>query len=192
MIRFQSRFKDILTQIRAIEEQIESRYDKAVECICYFTLDSNDLILCLKCAAYREGVICIADLYETVQATAVDNNKIRKIHTIFSVQQEYLEQIGKDDDAGEKECEALVTCQMSCMIKDRKYVEEFERELSLKLGKTYTKSRIMGGNDVVYRYCGVEASRLFRLYKKDGLLTHTNNLYSAAFYNINTEVTIQE
>lgn len=192
MIRFQRRFKNILSQIMAIEKQIEKKYGTMIECICYFTLDSNDLILCLKSGTYRVGVTCVAELYRMIQTTAVDNNKVRKIHTIFSIQQEYLEQIGKDDDIGKRECDPLVICQMSCMIKDRERVEEFERELKIKLGDSYTRSRIMGGNDVVYRYNGIEASRLFRLYKKDGLLTHTNDLYSAAFYNINTEVTIQE
>lgn len=192
MIRFQKRFKDVLSQIKKIEDKIAEKYSN-VECICYFTLDSNDFILCLKCQRYSEGAGCISELYELIHSIEGFENQVRKIHTIFSAFQEHLDELGKgQSELGREEPGDVISCQMCCMIKNRLKVEAFETALSEALGVNRMQNRIMGGNDLVYMYDGIIPDQLFGLYARDGLLTHTNELYSEAFYNINTTIAIKE
>lgn len=191
MIRFQKRFKDVLSQIKKIEDKIKEKYQD-IECICYYTLDSNDFILCLKCKRYFDGAGCVSMLYELIHSIEGFENQVRKIHTIFSVFQEHLDKLGEglSDTDGEEHGD-FISCQMCCMIKNRLKVEAFEMALNEALGGNQMQNRIMGGNDLVYSYNEILPAQLFGLYAKNGLLTHTNKLYSEAFYNINTTIALK-
>lgn len=177
------RFKKCSEKLDEIVAQIENKYCAC----CYYTFDSSDLVVCMKSDSYIKAYQAI-EKYPDLIAECDPGNGIQKSFSILSVRQEILDMLPEEDNNMEDEEVSVI---LRCVIKDRTAVKDFKEQLDKEVGIAESKKYgILGSDDMLIVLESVNIKHLFKQYKQNGLLTHSNRLYKKAFYNIRTEILV--
>lgn len=165
-------------------EEIINRLENSYEAMCYTTLDSSDLIICLRTASYDEGYR-ILEKYHVIVNVCDSGNAIQKEFSVLAIQQKIL----NDLSTGSTE---VIIDEPLCgilrgVIKDWKCIDGFLGKLKDGMGevKSCKVYGVLGSEDIAIAIYGVRSINWLRLYADGGLMTHP--IYQDAFYNIRTE-----
>lgn len=197
-IRLKKTLKGISKIIGETEQYINENYEPNVIGIGYKTLDSSDMIICLRSKAYIEGFEAIQGIIENFRCedgnSEKEINNVDKAYTVCSIEQEVLNELAKGKRCYEND--EKVECILKCILKQRDRKDEFKRKLADTLNLTVRKRNqatncdtieefgVLGSDDLVYYLNGIELGKLLTLYADDGVLTHSS--YGGTFYNIET------
>lgn len=179
------RLEDASENLDGIVEAIEGKFNA----VCYYTIDSSDLIICMKSRAYKDAYINIERGYpEVVAGKEKKGNKIKKIYSIVSLEQSFLDNIEAYADRIVNE---KISCYLGCVVKDWDEIDAFIGELKRELpGGKIKRFGVLGSDDVIIEINDIEILRLLALFGQRRLLVHDNEFYSRAFYNIKTEILV--
>lgn len=173
------------TKLFEIIKKIETDYNA----VCYTTLDSSDLVICLKSKSYYEGYEAIENYHRIIEEYDKDNG-LQKGFSLLAIHQCALNGLLRDEKpwmSDEKLC-----CILRIVVKDWKEINNYLDELksTLKIQKCETYG-LLGSEDIMVELKDVQSKDWFSLYADNGLLTHGNLYYNKAFYNIRTEILVK-
>ena len=92
----------------------------------------------------------------------------------------------------------MVFVRLHCMVKDYQEAEIFRKELEKALSGrngrkiTIRKFETLGGYDWLLEVDQISVYSIFEHYKMKNLLTHANEIYNKAFFNVESEILTQE
>lgn len=180
------RFAKRSDQLKQFIETIE----KDSRCICYTTYDSSDLIICIKTNQYSYGCDVLNHFYDTIEKKDYKGNRLQKCFSVFAIRQTVLNEISD-------QCDWLIHQNVDCffrgVVNDRKEVDRFYKELVEECGVSGHKIyRILGSDDIIIAIYDISLAHLLSLYRDDGILVHSNEVYKKAFYNIRSEIAIEK
>lgn len=175
------RLKKRSNELEALVDEIEEAYNA----ICYYTFDSSDLIICLKTSSYIEGYHIIEKEYVDL-AEKYKNNKVQKLFSVLSVEQKILDELPEETESIMEE--ETLSCILRCVVKNWSQVKNFVDELKKECA--CEEFGILGSDDMIIVIKNITTKKLFELYGDSKLLTHNNESYKKAFYNIRTEILV--
>lgn len=184
-----------ITMVRMNEGVLADERDQIIEKLSdnsrqmgYLSYDHSEIITVTKTNQYSSGITNVRRLREICRAV--------KTYTIFGMREDVLKSYEtlKDSVINEKIC-----CRLHCMVKNYEKAEGFRVELKKHLeereGTTdieIRKFETFGGFDWLLEVEDVSLCSLLELYKTKKLLTHANEKYNEAFFNIESEILVQE
>lgn len=184
LIRLRGRYDDIRQKMEALICKYKEELSPG-NIVCYRTVDSSDLVLCIKCNDYKVGAQILCSLRSSNNTSSII--KIQKTYSIFSFRQSYVD--GFEDEKCLYDEDDKVDCRLCCLVKEYSKLEEFLEELETSLKTSPLKFQyILGSNDIVIELQEIQFKKLLLLYQKGALLTHDNKLYFQTFYNVVTEI----
>lgn len=151
----------------------------------YLSYDHSEIIVVSKTNRYSEGIEGVKQLRGICKAA--------KTYTVFAVMEKCLESFEAIQDKLEDE---RVYCRLHGMVKDYKEAESFKRKLEKHLSRRngreikIRKFETFGGYDWLMELDDVSICSILECYKMRELLTHTNEDYYKAFYNIESEILV--
>lgn len=187
LIRMRHDMADMETMYRVMGELKE---DNTV--IAYFCYNHSELVLAKLENNYKRGMEFVLSMREKLISL--------NIHSIFSVKEDVIkseETILNEIDDEE------VTVQLRLMIKNDQEMGFFLQYLWDKLfwgeiqaGKKskrecFEKYHTLGSNDMIVRIDRIRMRKLLICYSMGNLLTHTNEQFAKAVYNIQTEILVK-
>lgn len=183
------RFVKKSNNLSKIIENIEKTYNA----ICFTTLDNSDLIICLRTKSYIKGHEAIENYHMVIQTCDPENN-LQKGFSVLAIQQLILDALAQDMILGIKE--ERLHCVLRGVIKNWSNINVFLVKLKDKLKIKDTEENIerlgiyglLGSEDITIILREICSIDLFKLYADNGLMTHNNDVYSDAFYNVRTEI----
>ena len=151
----------------------------------YLSYDHSEIIVVTKTNMYSDGIARINELRK--------KKGVVKTYTVFAVLESYLEsyKMIKANLIDEK-----VFCRLHCMVKNEDDAEIFrialEKQVKARNEKEIKvrKFRTLGANDWLMEINDVSICSILECYKTGNLLTHTNEQYNKAFYNIESEILV--
>lgn len=172
-------------------ESIVAEIERQFNACCYYTIDSSDLIICLKTNSYAEGYRNIEKGYRNViSGLEKKENEIKKIYSIVSLEQHILDNI-KENPSGITD--EKISCYLSCVVKNWDKVNEFKEALKTALHTEKAKRYgILGSDDVVIELKDIKILDLLALFGNSELLVHDNDKYKVAFHNIKTQILVEQ
>ncbi len=160
--------------------------------IAYFCYNHSELVLAKLEKSYIKGMCFVLEMREKLKSL--------NIHSIFSVKEEII----KSEEKIQEEIEGEeVAVQLRMMIKRDQEIEGFLQRLWDTLfvdeirAKTkgakecFEKYYTLGSNDMVIRIGQISMHKLLACYSMGNLLTHTNEQFAKAVYNIQTEILVE-
>jgi len=169
--------------------QLIQKFNKKNNVIAYYTYDHSEIIVIRAEKKYIEGYKKMLFLYEQME--------IFKMYTIFAIRENALERC-------ENIQREIIKCRLSGIVKDWKEVELFktklyqilEREnqdigLSKKEKIDIKMYKTLGERDCLIEISSISIKSILYCYKMDRLLTHTNEFYKRAFFNIESQFLIE-
>lgn len=167
-----------------LEEFMSEIFDKPKQ-IGYLSYDHSEIIVVTKTNMYSDGIARVNELRK--------NKGVVKTYTVFAVLETYLKsyKMIKDVLIDEK-----VFCRLHCMVKNEDDAETFrialEKQVNARNEETIRvrKFRTLGANDWLMEINNVSICSILECYKTGNLLTHTNEQYNKAFYNIESEILV--
>lgn len=197
-IRLKKTLKGISEIIGETEQYINENHTPNVIGIGYKTLDSSDMIICLRSKGYIEGFEAIQGIIENFRCedgnSEKELNNVDKAYTVCSIEQKVLNELANGKRCYEND--EKVECILKCILKQRDRKDEFKRKLVKALNLTVRKRNkaincdaieefgVLGSDDLVYYLKGIELGKLLTLYADNRILTHSS--YRGTFYNIET------
>lgn len=160
---------------------------KTQKCIGYFSYDYSEIIVVTKTNKYSDGIKAVKKLRKILGAV--------KTYTVFAVMEKFLESYESIQKiiVNEKIC-----CRLHCMVKDYKEAEKFKLELEQHMSNRngrkikIHKFETFGEYDWLMEINSISICSMFECYKMKNLLTHSNNIYNKAFFNIESEILVEE
>lgn len=184
-----------ITMVRLNEGIMAAKRDGIIEALSkepkqmgYLSYDHSEIIAVTKTDQYSDGMKNVRRLREICSAV--------KTYTIFGIRENILESYEtiKACVKDEKVC-----CRLHCMIKNYEKAESFRRILEEHIRNRegledleVRKFETFGGFDWLLEVNNVSLCGLLELYKTKELLTHANNKYCEAFFNIESEILVWE
>lgn len=184
-----------ITMVRLGEEVPAARRDGIIRALSeeprqmgYLSYDHSEIIAVTKTDRYSEGMQIVRKLREICSAV--------KTYTVFGIKEDFLESY-----EAVKGCvkEEKVCCRLHCMVKNyekaegfRRILEEHIRNREASEDLEIRKFETFGGFDWLLEVDNVSLCSVLELYKTKELMTHANNLYSEAFFNIESELLVRE
>lgn len=174
------------TTVGEMQEVIEKLNVKKKR-IGYLSYDHSEIIVVAKTNRYSEGIEGVRELRRVCRAV--------KTYTVFAIREKFLESY---DTIKGKLVDEKISCRLHCMVKDYEAAEAFrvklEEHMKERNGKQAQIHRFdtFGGCDWLLEIDDVSICSVFECYKMKKLLTHTNELYNTAFYNIESEILVGE
>lgn len=153
----------------------------------YLSYDHSEIIVVTKTNTYSEGIKNVEQIRKACNAV--------KTYTVFAIEEETLQSY---DNIRKKLTDENVCCRLHCMVKDYAKAEEFRKELEERFSQRNKRSvkirkfEIFGGYDWLLEIDQVSISSAFECYKTGDILTHSNPSYKEAFFNVESEMLIEE
>lgn len=146
----------------------------------YLSYDHSEVVVIYKTDRYSDGMSHIAELKNRFS--------ILKMYTIFAISERVLQ----TDDVLESEIrEEQLDVRFHAKIKDFQNAENFYSKLKKELQEINVpiyRYDTLGGNDWLMEADGLSLHWLLKNYRMGNLLTHTNEEYEKAFFNLETEM----
>lgn len=185
------RFKRRTRNIYEVIYKIESNY----HAICYLSLDSMDLIVCLRTGSYLFGYVMAMQYQKIIEEYDVGNTLQVSFSSVV-IWQETLDGLANEtkiSQEAKKEIERLKHEKVSVFLRSnvkswRKY-DDYRKKIEETFGESYVRDfYTLGSEDAVIELENVDSHDLLKLYAKNGLLTHSNDDYKSGIYNLHTEI----
>lgn len=180
-----------INQNASVEEkwgEIEnSNLLKSENYINYLSYDHSEIIVVTKTNTYSEGIKSVKLIREVCEAV--------KTYTVFAVRESVLQSY---DDIQAKLSQENVWCRLHCMVRDYAKAEIFRQKLEERFTNrnnraiNICKFETFGGDDWLLEIDDVSIASVFECYKMGEMLTHSNEDYTAAFFNVESEILIEE
>ena len=155
--------------------------------IAYWSYDHSEIIVITKTNRYSDGIQGVKEL-RNIFGTV-------KTYTVFAVMEKYLESYELIQNKLEDE---KVFCRLHCMVKDYEEAEKFRVVLEQHISKRNKKEmeirkfETFGEYDWLMELDDISICSIFECYKTKNLLTHMNEAYNRAFFNIESEIFVKE
>lgn len=179
------RFKRKSEKLKELIEMIEETY----HAVCFTTLDSSDLVICLKTTSHEKGYRAIEE-YRRIISECDPQNGLQKGFSVLAIQQHVLDSLRDSRAVGIEE--EQLQCVLRGVIRDWSGIDPFLKELGSELKVDMTSNcavyGLLGSEDITITLKNIRSIDWFRLYANKGLMTHVHPQYRAAFYNIRTEI----
>lgn len=191
------RLKKASDNLEKISDMIERKYNA----VCYLTVDSSDLVVCLRSCSYRAGYETVVGYHKIIRECEPEN-ELQISFSAVAIWQKVLDRLEKVlssdreefplDDV-QKEVVQLQKERISAFLRvNVEKWEEFEKYL-MKLksvaGSAYKGTfEILGSEDAVIWLDRMDSHDFLRLYADNALLTRANELYRRGIMNIRTEL----
>lgn len=152
----------------------------------YLSYDHSEIIVVSKTNRYSEGIEGVKKLRNVCKAV--------KTYTVFAIMEKCLESYESIQDKLEDE---RVFCRLHCMVKDygeaEKFKNELEKQMSNRNGRPIDirKFETFGGYDWLMELDDVSVCSVLECYKMKKILTHANEKYNRAFFNIESEILVK-
>ncbi len=169
------------------QEKIKKKLDEAEKSISYWSYDHSEIIVVTKTKKYSDGIRKVMELREVCSAL--------KMYTVFAMKEDILASYEKIENAIEDE---KVSIRLHCMVKDYQkagiFKKKLEDGLSQRNGRTIKirKFETFGGYDWLMEVDQISIYSILEHYKMKRLLTHANEIYNEAFFNVESEILTQE
>lgn len=153
----------------------------------YLSYDHSEIIAVTKTNTYSEGIKNVEQIRKNCNAV--------KTYTVFAVEENTLQSY---DDIRKKLTEENVCCRLHCMVRDYAKAEDFRKKLEKRFSYRnerpikIRKFETFGGYDWLLEIDSASISSVFECYKMGELLTHSNTSYKEAFFNVESEILIEE
>ena len=151
------------------------------ECWIYLTTGKNELAMLHYCKSYRNGLNTVLDRHKMIPA-------ILKTSTIFAIQEKSFYAAHPLYKQIEDE---MVSCRLRCFVRDRNRADRFLKELGKDVMKNGAQGmrwfNILGSADLLVEIDSIPLKILLSYYRTGERLTHMNQQYNEAWYNIETE-----
>lgn len=188
------RLKRASREIKLLMEELERSYDSTV---CYLTVDSSDLVICLRSRSYLSGYRTVVQ-YDKVVRSFMQDNEVQTSFSAVAIWQEVLNGLKSGEASAEAKAEidqieeeklsALLRANVKNWGKFGEYVSLLEDEV----GKSYKNTvGILGSEDAVIELENLDSKKFLKLFAREELLTHGNEYYRAGLLNIRTELTVE-
>lgn len=186
LIRMRHGREDMETMNRVME-----KLSKSKTVIAYFCYNHSELVLAKLEDSYIEGMKFVLSMREKLKSL--------NIHSIFSVREEMIR---SEEMLRNKIKDEEVAVQWRLMLKKDQEINGFLQCLWETLfadkiqektkGKKecFEKYHTLGSNDMMVRTDRIGMRRLLACYSMGRLLTHTNDQFAKAVYNIQTEILV--
>lgn len=167
--------------------EIVSGLPKSGNSINYLSYDHSEIIAVTKTNTYSEGIKNVRQIRNACKAV--------KTYTVFAVKEDLLQSY---DDMREKLADENVCCRLHCMVKDYAKAEAFREKLEGRITQRdlrdvkIRKFDTFGGYDWLLEIDNASISSIFECYKTGEILTHSNESYKEAFFNVESEILIEE
>ncbi|MCD7717137.1 MAG: hypothetical protein LUI39_11915 [Lachnospiraceae bacterium] len=180
-------------------EKLNAEHDA----VFYTTVDSSDLVVCIRTSTYEEGYRTIESYPKMMKDSG---NKLQKGYSVFLIFQPVLDILSEDPvaikewekedlDAARKEIGWLrdeeLECSIRCVVKDWANFCPFVDELKRFCQTEPEVFGVLGSEDVILRLSSVNSRKVLALFGRNSILTHGNDFYSAALYNARTEILVR-
>lgn len=179
------RLGDGETGMLEYQRQLMDKMNEEENVIAYYSDSHCEMVVVRHTDRYEEGMKHVHVLQDKMEHVQM---KIVKLYTISTVREDMLEHVDQMQ-------EEVVSCRMRAVVKDKLFLKEFLEELRKKLKDTGLKMKVyetLGGSDVSIEIKGVSLRKLLACYKMGELLTHSNEIYGKAFYNVESEIFSEE
>lgn len=167
---------------------IEKELPKSGNYITYLSYDHSEIIVVTKTNTYSEGSRSVRLIRKVCDAV--------KTYTVFAVREDVLRSY---NDINNQLTQEKVCCRLHCMVRNYEKAETFRKELEDHFSKRHDNASIAvrkyetyGGYDWLLEIDGVSISSVLECYKMGEMLTHSNKDYAAAFFNVESEILIEE
>lgn len=177
-----------MTKSDSLSEQLKKIIEKAngnSGQIGYLSYDYSEIIVVTRTNKYSEGIARVNELRKM--------EGVVKTYTIFAVRDPLLDSY---ETITKKVEDENVFCRLHCMVKNEVKAETFRKELEKQIGEknkgkiAVRRFQTLGMNDWLMEINNVSICSILECYKMGNLLTHTNEQYYEAFYNIESEILI--
>lgn len=169
------------------QREIESALPTPENHMSYLSYDHSEIIVATKTNTYSEGIRNVKQIREVCEAV--------KTYTVFAVKEDALRSY---DDIQNKLIQENVCCRLHCMVRDYVKAEEFRKSLEEHFSKRnmcpvkIRKFETFGGYDWLLEIDDVSISSVFECYKMGEMVTHSNESYKEAFFNVESEILTEE
>lgn len=153
----------------------------------YLSYDHSEIIAVTKTNTYSEGIKNVRQIRKVCKAV--------KTYTVFAVKEDILHSY---DDIRKKLTDENVCCRFHCMVKDYEKAEAFRKTLERRFFERnmhlvkIRKFDTFGGYDWLLEIDNVSIRSVFEYYNIGDILTHSNADYKEAFFNVESEILIEE
>ncbi|MDE7428907.1 MAG: hypothetical protein K2N00_06510 [Lachnospiraceae bacterium] len=155
----------------------------------YLSYDHSEIIVVTKTNQYSDGMKSVRELRSICNAV--------KTYTVFGIKEDILDSYETIKNWVKDE---IVCCRLRCMVKNYEKMEGFRKVLEEHVKKRNADSEeieirqfeMFGGYDWLIEFDNISICSFLELYKTKELLTHANGEYSEIFFNIESEILIQE
>ena len=153
----------------------------------YLSYDHSEIIAVTKTNTYSEGIKNVRLIRKSCKAV--------KTYTVCAVKEVILQSY---DDIRKKLRDENVCCRLHCMVKDYAKAETFRKTLERRFSERnmhpikIRKFDTFGGYDWLLEIDNASISSVFECYKIGDILTHSNKDYKEAFFNVESEILIEE
>ncbi len=160
--------------------------------IAYYSYNHSELVIAKLEKYYKRGMNFVLAMRQKLNAL--------NMYSIFSVREEVLK---AKDDLPNNIASEKISVRLRIMIKKDLEIEAFLQELweilfkdEIKKGKIHKKENFkkfytLGSSDMMIEIKRVQMQKLLSCYSMGSLLTHTNEQFEKAVYNIETEILIR-
>lgn len=167
--------------------EIEDKLPESENHINYMSYDHSEIIVATKTNTYSEGIKSVKKIRSVCEAV--------KTYTVFAVKESALESY---ETIQGRLTEEKVCCRLHCMVRDYAKAEAFRKKLEehfterndriIKIRKFET----FGGYDWLLEIDDVSIRSVFECYKMGEVLTHSNQDYKEAFFNVESEILTEQ
>lgn len=169
----------ISEQTKNVHEVMKEENEKK-DCMTYYCYEHNEIMAVFKTNSYSKGMERVKELYEIFTPL--------KIHSIFAVEEYVL----SDGNQLKKIIDENVDVRWHVVMKDREKAKEFFDRLKKDVVHkgAFEIYDTLGSEDLLVEMNGCKLTDLLPLYATGNWLTHVNQEYSSAFYNIETTILV--
>ncbi len=169
----------ISEQTKNVREVMKEE-NKKKDCMRYYCYEHNEIMAVFKTNSYSKGMERVKELYEIFTPL--------KIHSIFAVEEYVL----SDGNKLKKIIDENVDVRWHVVMKDREKAKEFFDRLKKDVVHkgAFEIYDTLGSEDLLVEMNGCKLTNLLPLYATGNRLTHVNQEYSSAFYNIETTILV--
>lgn len=151
----------------------------------YFSYEHCEIMAVCRSGTYKEGLDKLMEMKQSFRTN--------KTYSVFAMEEELLK---NTEFWKARECQEKVNVRLSATIKARDKVGPFLQMLRERIGKTGELDElrvydILGDADLLIEADDVDLKDLLPLYAMGELLTHTNDHYKKAFYNIESRFLVE-
>lgn len=175
--------------------------------VCYWTLDSSDLIVCYRSSSFRYGMNKIKEYDELVQRLEPDNGVNISFSTLLIAQTfldnlyNLVKQTQPDTDlqitASDETVFGVIYEKFSVLlrlnVKNLRLLDKFKEKLHEYFPKTeIDRFLLLGNTDAILLLKEVDSIHFLCQFSKQGFLVHSHKVYKEIVYNVQSEILMQE